>query len=353
MEPQEKQSTSVTPKVTIHCLVYNHEPFLRQCLDGLVMQQTNFPFEAIVHDDVSTDGSAAIIREYAEKYPDIIKPIFETENQYPKHDGSLRRIMNAHTRGKYVAYCEGDDYWTDPLKLQKQVDFLESHPDYSICYHKVATVNAKTNKTTGYVPHWLPDKPATFELADMEDKNIIQTLSVMYRWIFHEERTEDYIDLGIMPGDWILNLAHATKGKTYYMPEVMGAYRIHEGGIWSSCIEDENTFFRRHGCRFFLFFRNARRITSMRFEKPLKAELRKAMRFCLSEWDIELLNQVRELFPEEMAEVTHSLFADDSTKRARFARKYTTALMGSTFLFRTSRLLFNIHRIFSRKIRNI
>ena len=122
--------------VTIRCLVYNHEPFLRQCLDGFVMQQTNFRFEAIVHDDASTDGSAAIIREYAAKYPDIIKPIYETENQYSKRDGSLRRIMNAHTHGKYVAMCEGDDYWTDPLKLQKQVDFLESHPDFSLCTHR-------------------------------------------------------------------------------------------------------------------------------------------------------------------------------------------------------------------------
>jgi glycosyltransferase involved in cell wall biosynthesis len=100
------------------------------------MQQTNFPFVAIVHDDASTDGSAAIIREYEEKYPNIIKPIYETENQYSKRDGSLGRIMSAAieaTGAKYVAMCEGDDYWTDPLKLQKQVDFLESNPEYSLC----------------------------------------------------------------------------------------------------------------------------------------------------------------------------------------------------------------------------
>lgn len=83
--------------VTILCLVYNHESYIRQCLEGFVMQKTNFRFEAIVHDDASTDGTAAIIREYAEKYPDIIKPIFETENQYSKGDGSLGRIMTAHT----------------------------------------------------------------------------------------------------------------------------------------------------------------------------------------------------------------------------------------------------------------
>ena len=128
---------SADPLVSIRCTVYNHEPFLRQCLDGFVMQQTTFPFEAIVHDDASTDGSVAIIREYAEKYPDIIKPIYETENQYSKRDGSLRKILEAatHPSAKYIATCEGDDYWTDPQKLQIQVDFLESHPDYSLSAH--------------------------------------------------------------------------------------------------------------------------------------------------------------------------------------------------------------------------
>lgn len=119
--------------VSIKCAVYNHEQYIRQCLEGFVMQKTNFRFEAIVHDDASTDGSAAIIREYAEKYPDIIKPIYEIENQYSKRDGSLTRIMNAACKGKYIAVCEGDDYWIDPLKLQKQFDFMEEHSDYMLC----------------------------------------------------------------------------------------------------------------------------------------------------------------------------------------------------------------------------
>ena len=97
------------PFVTIQCAVYNHAPYLRQCLDGFIMQQTNFPFEAVVHDDASTDTSADIIREYADKYPDIIKPIYEKENQYSKHDGSLQKIIDQATQGKYIAVCEGDE----------------------------------------------------------------------------------------------------------------------------------------------------------------------------------------------------------------------------------------------------
>ena len=161
---------SADPLVSIRCMVYNHEPFLRQCLDGFVMQQTTFPFEAIVHDDASTDGSAAIIREYAEKYPDIIKPIYETENLYSKHDGSVIRIMDAamHPASKYIALCEGDDYWTDPHKLQLQVDFLESHPDYSFSVHDVKVWEEDNQRFRTY--HHLDissdDEQITFTMQD-------------------------------------------------------------------------------------------------------------------------------------------------------------------------------------------
>ena len=119
------------PLVAIECLAYNHGPYIRQCLDGFVMQKTDFPFIAIVHDDASADDTAKIIREYAQNYPDIIKPILETENQYSKKDGSLGRIIKKAIPEdvKYIALCEGDDYWTDPYKLQKQINYMESHPE--------------------------------------------------------------------------------------------------------------------------------------------------------------------------------------------------------------------------------
>ena len=110
------------PLVSIHCLTFNQAPYIRQCLDGFVMQKTNFPFEAIVHDDASTDGTAEIIQEYAEKYPNIIKPILEKENQYTKIGFSgIEKLMAEKEQGKYIAICEGDDYWTDPQKLQNQI----------------------------------------------------------------------------------------------------------------------------------------------------------------------------------------------------------------------------------------
>lgn len=129
------------PLLAIRCLTYNHEHYIRQCLEGFIIQKTTFPFIAIVHDDASTDKTAEIIEEYALKYPDIIKPILEKENQYSKHDGSLGRILNnaIPESVKYIAMCEGDDYWTDPLKLQIQVDFLEQHPDYAFICHRFVT----------------------------------------------------------------------------------------------------------------------------------------------------------------------------------------------------------------------
>ena len=123
------------PLVVISCITYNHAPYLAQCLEGFVMQKTNFPFVALVHDDASLDGTAEILREYAEKYPDIIKPICDPTNRYS--DKSLDLIMNEWINAyepKYIAMCEGDDYWIDPLKLQKQVDFLEANPEYGMCY---------------------------------------------------------------------------------------------------------------------------------------------------------------------------------------------------------------------------
>ena len=215
--------------VTIRCLTYNHEPYIRQCLEGFVIQKTSFRFEAIVHDDASTDGTATIIREYAERYPDIIKPIYETENQYSKHDGSIRRIMDAHTHGKYVAICEGDDYWTDPYKLQKQVDFLESHPDYVMCSHRFDQYYEEECR-------FEKEQDESFQGADYDLKNLIggkwltQTLTVLYRRSALD--LQHYESYG-MSMDIILFYALLKEGKGYCFPDVMGVYRYHKGGVWS------------------------------------------------------------------------------------------------------------------------
>ena len=229
------------PLVSIRCLVYNHEPYLRQCLDGFVMQQTSFPFEAIVHDDASTDGSAAIIREYAEKYPDIIKPIYETENQYSKHDSKWRQEVEAamHPKSKYVATCEGDDYWTDPHKLQIQVDFLESHPDYFSSSHNYSVYHEDTKTvehgrgrfdTLSY-DVWDGEEFHAFNHDDYYNTWFLQTLTTVCRkikFIDDEVRSQypryfDYINFYYM----------TKKGKCAFFKKDMATYRVHKGGVCS------------------------------------------------------------------------------------------------------------------------
>ena len=229
------------PLVSIRCTVYNHEPFLRQCLDGFVMQKTTFPFEAIVHDDASTDGSAAIIREYAEKYPDIIKPIYETENQYSKHDGSLSRIMDAamHPNSKYIATCEGDDYWTDPNKLQIQVDFLESHPDFFSSSHNYSVYHEDTKITEHGQERfenlsydvWAGEEYHTFSNEDYYKIWFLQTLTAV-------KRNVKYIDDDVISQypkffDYINFYYITKKGKCAFFKKNMATYRRHRGGVCS------------------------------------------------------------------------------------------------------------------------
>ena len=211
--------------VAIKCATYNHEPYIRDALEGFVMQKTNFPFVAIVHDDASTDGTPDIIREYAEKYPDIIKPIYETENQYSKRDGSLRRIMNAAVEAsgaKYVALCEGDDYWTDPLKLQKQVDFLESHPDYSMVFANVKYLyeNGDTD---------IPLNLETREYAPIElyEAYISPTPTILFRSsIFHSNVYHRFSQIKRpVFGDLTLFMACGVEGKIYGMEDIVCCYR--------------------------------------------------------------------------------------------------------------------------------
>jgi glycosyltransferase involved in cell wall biosynthesis len=153
------------PLVSIQCLVYNHEPFLRQCLDGFVMQKANFKFEAIVHDDCSTDGSVDIICEYAEKYPDIIKPIYESENQYSQ--GTLREVIAPYLRGQYIALCEGDDFWIDPFKLQKQVNFLEKNIEFGMCFTNFNIYHQSSGKLDLSLLTNKPDKyPCEYTLSE-------------------------------------------------------------------------------------------------------------------------------------------------------------------------------------------
>lgn len=210
--------------VTIKTLVYNHEPYLRQCLDGIVMQNTNFNFEAIVHDDCSTDNSANIIKEYAKNYPDIIKPIYETENQYSKNNGTIGKIIKKATRGKYIAICEGDDYWTDPYKLQKQVNYMESHPNCGLTYGKVHMFNQSEQKIFNNL-----GKNGE-GLKDLIYEDVIPTLTVVYRASLIDEEykiiRKKTLERKWSMGDYQLWMFLSMKSEIHFIDEFLGVYRI-------------------------------------------------------------------------------------------------------------------------------
>ena len=219
--------------VSIKCAVYNHEPYLRQCLEGFVMQKTNFRFEAIVHDDASTDGSAAVIREYAEKYPDIIKPIYETENQYSKRDGSLTRIMNSACHGKYIAICEGDDYWIDPLKLQKQVSILENNKNVFMVYTGFKTVDEKGNLICRPLYTDFMKKSKSGDIfKKLLHGNFILTLTTCFRREVLLLAEKNNLKL-----DYALFLQAAYMGDVKYIPEKSGCYRKNSKGAMSTNLD--------------------------------------------------------------------------------------------------------------------
>ena len=224
-------------KLSILVPVYNHESFLRECLDGIMMQKTNFAFEAIVHDDVSTDGSAVIIREYAKKYPDIIKPIYEKENVYSQ--GKLDEVLVAASSGEYTAICEGDDYWTDSLKLQKQVDFLERHPEYGCCCHRFVEYYEDT-KSLSKTDHWAGIIADDLEGLEVNKENYFkigrlpQVLTMVYRTELLEKISKFRKIRQRSQYDQTMFYALVQEAPIWIMNEQMGVYRRHSGGVATS-----------------------------------------------------------------------------------------------------------------------
>ncbi|QBQ56504.1 glycosyltransferase [Nitrosococcus wardiae] len=220
--------TDTVPVVSILCITYNHEKFISECLDGFLMQKTTFPVEVLIHDDASTDATADIIREYEGQFPHIIKPIYQTENQYSKGVKPNPTFNIPRAKGKYIAICEGDDYWTDPLKLQKQVDFLEANPDFSICFHKV-----KILKDGQLIDDYITKVPR-FEstLLDLVAGNYIHTLSCVCKNRGFEVLGSNFRYSPI--GDYYFHCMNAQYGKIYYINETMAVYRAHDQSVWSN-----------------------------------------------------------------------------------------------------------------------
>ena len=224
-----------TVQVSIICNVYNHSAYLRDALEGFVSQSTNFQYEILIHDDASTDNSADIIREYEAKYPQIIKPIYQTVNQYSQNVSITRAIQIPRSLGKYIAICEGDDYWIDPLKLQKQYDFMEANPEYSLCTTSVKWFDARSGK--------MLNKCCTAEDRDVTmEELVLETNGRVFQYAtFFTRRevftTQPHWSTIFSVGDTPLAMYAATIGKIRMLADVTAVYRNHVSGSWTARVD--------------------------------------------------------------------------------------------------------------------
>ena len=210
------------PCISICCLAFNHELYIRQCIEGFLMQKTLYSFEVIIHDDASNDNTANIIREYEVKYPETIKPIYQIENQWSKGIKPSPTFVWPRAKGRYIALCEGDDYWTDPYKLQKQVDFLEQNDDFVLVGHPSLAIYENYNKA--------PEIYHTFNKDVLRKKDIIPSYLLQLASVMFRRDALQKIDLSGVWGEHSLYILLSNIGKFKILPDVMSVYRIHNKG---------------------------------------------------------------------------------------------------------------------------
>lgn len=221
-------------RVSINCITYNHENYIKEALDSFLMQKVDFDYEILIHDDASTDRTVEIIREYQKKYPNIIKPILQKKNQQSQGVKKISYRFN-HTRaeGKYIAICEGDDFWTDPNKLQKQVDYMELNEKCTMCFHAANIINNE-NIVKGTIRPYSEDTVCNTEDLIIGGGGFCSTQSIVYRKEAFDDAPEFYFEAPV--GDYPLQIITASKGYAYYIDDNMSTYRkIMSGGSgWSN-----------------------------------------------------------------------------------------------------------------------
>jgi len=218
---------TANPIVSICCITYNHQDFISEAIDGFLAQKTNFPYEIVIGDDCSEDSTQSIIHRYSIRYPNIIKVLSADHNL-----GVIKNLTStlAVCTGKYIALCEGDDYWTDPYKLQKQVDFMEAHPECSICTHKVLFTHENGDEKNKVFPEINGDQ--VFTKSYLYGHYFIQTCSVLFK----NENISEFINFldGFKVGDAPLYYFYSQNGNIGFIDECMAVYRFHNTSFWSS-----------------------------------------------------------------------------------------------------------------------
>lgn len=293
-------------KVSILSITYNQSNYIREALDSFLMQKTNFKFEVIIHDDASTDGTKEILEEYQNKHPEIIKPIYEKENQYSKKNFEFITDMYKAAHGDYIAFCEGDDFWTDASKLQTQLDYMEKNPEASLCFHQTRVFFEKGEDKDLI---W-PDKNKEITKNRLLVENFIPTNSVLYRRQNYSMFRSD-----VLPGDWYSHLYHAQFGDIHFIDKVMSAYRRHEGGEWWDSYEKPHKLQIKHGVKFLALDKEVARMYGERkeYKKAVEDRIYNDVS-SLAQVDIdhgtELISEVAAKYPEFISLYSRRVLAE-------------------------------------------
>ncbi len=222
---------SEPPLVSVVCVTYNQESYIEDAIRGFLIQETDFPFEIIIHDDASTDGTTAIVKEYAERYPNLIRPVLQQENQFSQPGKNVILIAVSYTRGQYIALCEGDDYWMDSKKLHKQMATMQQYPECRLSFHPALKVDMQNHKKTIMDRHAKHNK--VFNVGDIIKKSggYCPTASLIFKKEVFNSIPNWFYQVTI--GDYFLQILGALKGGALYIDEVMSVYRVNAQESWS------------------------------------------------------------------------------------------------------------------------
>ena len=215
--------------VSISCLTYNHEDYIEEAIESFLAQKTTFKYEILIHDDASTDRTTQIIKKYEKKYPGLIKPIYQTENQYSKKV-KVPEFNRKRAQGRYIAICEGDDYWIDPYKLQKQIEYMEKNSNCSACVHAAIKIDAETKRIVGEIRPGKKSRYYSIEEIIVGGGALFATNSIVYRNSF-KQLPEFYYKAPV--GDYPLMIYLAIIGDVYYIDDYMSVYRIGIDNSWT------------------------------------------------------------------------------------------------------------------------
>ena len=330
-------------KVSIFCLAYNQKKYIKNCLDNMISQKTNFVFEVIIHDDCSTDGTREIIEEYANKYP-FIKPIYEQENQYSKKNMTVVvNKMFAKCSGEYIAMLEGDDYWCDENKLQAQVDFLDNNPEFTGCFTKTLRKNVITNEDICYKPsdEELNGKNV-FTIEDTIKGYFICTASVMYRFKKYKEELLNTFPTGIINGDSYLIYFFSLHGKFKYLDRLSAVHTFNETGIWNSIKQSADERNVRFWLEIINFPIEVRKLLDkfnckLPYETPESA-MRRVLTSAINIKRFDVIEKASERFPEVFSDLIKQ--PNDKSGEINYLKRKIKKYKKATFIFLSLAIIF-------------